>query len=255
VTTKPSQVRLKPLRAVVGIPLEMFERSKCFVGKGFEELLKGQYAGFETGSLIGRAMLVDPVPHHLLLRSVNRFRLCAPLGAACVTDADVCLESAKSLGWDLFQNPGIATSIEMHRASVGHHLTPSPSRRGMNDRATRRVAEKVERDLVAPVVEPLALHGLARRPLRMVGALELMIACCVLQEIFDGRRMIVDRRELDLHDALIGVQLELRTQLQAGDAVAVDVHQMKASDGHCNLQSLFRSPVASSQKRRLTPRF
>jgi hypothetical protein len=53
----------------------------------------------------------------------------------------------------------------------------------------------------------------------------------------------------------IGVQLELRTQLQARDAVAVDVHQVKASDGHCNLQSLFRSPVASSQKRRLTPRF
>ena len=102
-------------------------------------------------------MLVYPVPHHPLLRGVNRFRLRAPLGAVCVTDADVRLESAKSLGRDLLQNPGIATSIEMHWASVGHHLTPSPSRRGMYDRATRRVAEKVERDVVAPVVERLAL--------------------------------------------------------------------------------------------------
>jgi hypothetical protein len=89
----------------------------------------------------------------------------------------------------------------------------------------------------------------------MVGALELMIPRCILEEIFDGRRVIVDRREFDLHDALIGVQLELRTQLQASNAVAVDVHQMKASDGHCNLQPLFRSPVASSQERRLAPRF
>src|SRR5262249_61059427 len=79
VTTGRSQVRLKAPRAVVGIPLEMFERSKCFVRKGFEELLKGQHAGLETGSLIGRAMLVDPVPHYLLLRAVNRFRLRAPL--------------------------------------------------------------------------------------------------------------------------------------------------------------------------------
>src|SRR5690349_20100496 len=109
----------------------MFERPECFVGKGFEELLKGQYASFETRSLIGRAMLVDPLPDHLLFCRVNRFRLRSPLGAVCVTDADVRLESAKSLGRDLLQNPGIATSIEMHWASVGHHLTPAPSRRGM----------------------------------------------------------------------------------------------------------------------------
>ena len=89
----------------------------------------------------------------------------------------------------------------------------------------------------------------------MIRALKLMIPRCVLQEIFDGRRVVVDRREFDLHDALIGVQLELRTQFQASNAVSVDVHQMQASDGHCNLQPLFRSPVASSQERRLAPRF
>ena len=102
--------------------------------------------------------------------------------------------------------------------------------------------------MISPVIERLPVCRLARRPLSVVRALEFMIPGSILEEVFKRRRMIVNGGKLDLGHALIGVELELRAQLQSCDTAAVDVHQVQTGDWNGELQPLLGSSVSSRQK-------
>jgi hypothetical protein len=52
--------------------------------------------------------------------------------------------------------------------------------------------------LIPPLVERFPLGGLCRRSLRVIRALEFVIARGVLEQLGNRWRMVVHRRELDL---------------------------------------------------------
>lgn len=80
VSPQPSQVRPKSLRAVMGVALEMRERSKRVVREGVEELER-EPTPFQTIPPVARSMLLDPGAYHPLLLRIHRLRLCAALGS------------------------------------------------------------------------------------------------------------------------------------------------------------------------------
>ncbi len=102
---------------------------------------------------------------------------------------------------------------------------PTPTRPGWA--VSFRFAEELERHLVSPFVQHLALSGRRSRSLGVIRALEFVIARGILEQFVDGWRVVVDRRDLDLDDALIHVRLELGAQLQPRDAIVVNVHEVK----------------------------
>ena len=103
-------------------------------------------------------------------------------------------------------NAHVTLGVEMHRTAIGHDLAAALRRRRIDDGAPIRIAEELQRHLIPPFVERLAPGGLRGRPLRVIRALEFMIARGILEEFVDGWRVVVDRRELDLDDAMVRAQ-------------------------------------------------
>jgi hypothetical protein len=200
-------------------------------------------------------MRFDPGAHHLLLVDMNGLVLCALFGATSVSNPDVGIESSEGFDRNLLQDARVAPRVEMHGAALGHDLASPRGGRGVNNGAPIRIAKEIERDLVAPLIEGLALCRLAGGPLRVIRALELVVASRILEQFVDRWRLIVYGRELDLHDALLWVQFELRTELQSCHAIPINMHKMQASRGHDNLHPLLCATVASCQERRLASRF
>ena len=170
----------------------------------------------------------DPLVHHLLPLCVPGKIAGSLVGASPVADANVVVKTPKGFEGDLSGHAHVTLGVEMHRSAVGHDLAAALRRRRIDDGPPIRIAEELQRHLIPPFIEGLALCRLRGRPLGVIRALEFMIACGILEQFVKRWRMVVHGRELDLDDALIRVELELGTELQPRDAVVVDVHQVKS---------------------------
>ena len=115
---------------------------------------------------------------------------------------------------------------------------------------TKLVAEEREGHLAAPGLVRLSLRRLGPGPLRVVRALELVIARRIPEQFLERRRMVVDRRVLDLDDALVGTQRELWTELQYRGAIGIHMHQVQSGRRHGDLDTLLRATVPAVQQRR-----
>jgi hypothetical protein len=185
--------------------------------------------------------------HHLLPLCVLRKIAGSLVGALPVTNANVIVKTPKGFERYLSGNAHVTPGVEMHRTAVGHDLAAALRRRRIDDGSPSRIAEELQRHLIPPFDERLALGGLRGRSLRVIRALEFMIACGVLEQFVKRWRMVVHGRELDLDDALIRVQLELGTELQPRDTIVVDVHQVQPRQWNRNLYALLRMPIAAAQ--------
>src|SRR5688500_1050884 len=172
------------------------------------------------------------------------------VGASLVADANVIVKTAKGFQRYLPGNAHVTLGVEMHRTAIGHDLTATLRRRWIDDGAPIRIAEELQGHLITPFVERLAPGGLCGRPLRVIRALEFMIARGILEEFVDGWRVIVDRRKLDLDDTMVRARLELWAKLQPCYPVRVDVDQVQPRQRHGDLDTLFRAPVSAIQQRR-----
>ena len=220
------------------------------LGEGINELLERQHAGRQPFALVVGSVNGDPLVHHLLPLCVPGKIAGSLVGASPVADANVIVKTPKGFERYLPGNAHVTLGVEMHRTAIGHDLAAALRRGWIDDGPPIRIAEELQRHLIPPFVERLAPGGLRGRPLRVIRALEFMIARGILEQLVDGWRVIVDRRELDLDDTLVRAHLELWAKLQPCHPVRVDVDQVQARQRHGDLDALFRPPVAAIQQRR-----
>jgi hypothetical protein len=148
--------------------------------------------------------------HHLLPLCVPGKIAGSLVGASPVADANVIVKTSKGFERYLPRNAHVTLGVEMHRTAIGHDLAAALRRRWIDDSSPIRIAEELQRHLIPPFVERLALGGLGGRPLRVIRALEFMIARRILEQLVNRWWVVIDRGELDLDDTLIRAHLELR---------------------------------------------
>jgi hypothetical protein len=92
---------------------------------------------------------------------------------------------------------------------------------------------------------PALLDGTA---LDFVCPFELVIACGVPEQVVDRRRHVVRRRLVDALDALLGVQLIPRAQLQPRDALEVHGDKVQPTRGYVHRQFLSGTSIAPGEE-------
>ena len=120
--------------------------------------------------------------HHLLPLCMLGKIAGSLIGASPVADANVIVKTPKGFERNLPGNAHVTLGVEMHRTAIGHDLAATLRRRRIDDGPPIRIAEERQRHLIPPFVERLALGGLSGRPLRVIGALELVIARGILEQ-------------------------------------------------------------------------
>ena len=153
----------------------------------------GAHASWAEGSFEKRAgpVIHDPFPHHGLFLRVCR-DVAFPLNRGmAVTDAQIVLIPAKGLERYLPSDSVIMRGVEVECAASRHDLTTLKRWRRVRDCSPRVIAEKGTGFLVQPLPVALVACGLRRRQLREIGALELVVAGRIMQEIVCRRRVVV----------------------------------------------------------------
>src|SRR5262245_26997898 len=188
-----------------------------------------------------------PLVHHLLPQCVPGQIAGSLIGALPVANANIIVKTAKGFEGDLTGHTHVSLGVEVHGTPIGHDLAAAFRWRRIDDGPSIRIAKELEGHLIPPLVERLPLGCLYGRSLRVIRALELVIARGVLKELVNRWRVVVHRRELDLDDAMVRVRPELWTELQPRDAIVVDVYEVQPRKRNSNLHALLRMAIAAAQ--------
>ncbi len=121
----------------------------------------------------------------------------------------------------------------------------------MHHGALRGIGQKRRRHLVAPRAFGVASLRPPRGAFGLIGALQLVVAGRVLEQLVDGGRRVVGRRFLDAPDALALIDLESWAQSEPRLATGTHGDQVEAVRRHRHLQPLHRVTVAALEQRRL----
>src|SRR5438105_1324669 len=130
-------------------------------------------------------------------------------------------------------------------------------RRGcrMDECSLSLICEECLRDLLSTLAIILSATVFRRAAFGLVGALELMISRCLLEQVLDRRRDVVRRQLVDPDHALLAIELVPRAELQLGTAFEIDADQMQAIDRDLNRELLSGTPIAAGEERRFAPVF
>ena len=189
-------LRLQSLSAVRVIRREVGQRPERDVGEGVHELLEGQHAGRQSLALVVRIRAGRSIRASSAAAGRGG-RDCGSAGRRLARDVmrDVLVKAPEGFERDLSGDAQVTGDIEIHGAAVGHDLAATLRRSGIDDGPPVRIGEELERHLIPPVLQRVPSGGLRGRPLRVIRALEFMIAGGVLEQFVQRGRMIVRRAQ------------------------------------------------------------